>query len=106
MAVVDPSGSLGNNPALTPAAPTQGVQPYTPPTNPNTQPGATTTYANPSSQWYNALFEHYLGRDANPTEVNQLKSQGWNYDRLYQHLRTQGSWIKGVSIGALEDYHK
>jgi hypothetical protein len=52
------------------------------------------------------LFLHYTGKLPTFSEVNQLQRQGWNYDRLYQHLRSQPSWIPGVSIGALEDYHK
>ena len=100
-----PGSGTAADPTLgTTPTPTQ-VPTYSPPANP-VQPGATAAYSNPSSQWYNALFEHYLGRDASQGEINQLKSQGWNYDRLYQHLRSQPSWIKGVSIGALEDYHK
>lgn len=102
------AGGGGGDPTILQAggAPTPtNVSTYTPPVNP-VQPGASATYGNPSSQWYNGLFEHYVGRDANPAEVNQIKAQQWNYDRLYQHLRSQPSYVKGVSIGALEDYHK
>lgn len=98
----------GGSTTTAPPAPTQPSFPPPPPPSGATGSGggsnAVAQSAGPS--WYDGLFQHYIGRLPKADEVNQLKSQGWNYDRLYQHLRAQPSWIPGVSIGALEDYHK
>jgi hypothetical protein len=87
---------------------TQTQNVFAPPGPPGGASASATANAAASGNpnWYDSLFQHYLGRLPNAQEVNQLTSQGWNYDRLYQHLRGQPSWIPGVSIGALEDYHK
>lgn len=79
----------------------------------NYVPGAGTTSASatgvastPASHWYDPLYEHYTGHLPSGADVSQLNQGGWNYDRLYQHLRAQPSWVHGLTIGALEDYHK
>lgn len=57
------------------------------------------------THWSDALFEHYLGKDATPAEIQWIIANGMTPESLTQHLRAQASYIKGLSIGALEDYH-
>ena len=64
-----------------------------------------TSGTNPNS-WMDASFTHYLGHLPTPAEVNQVIANGWNEDDLVDHLRSQPSYIPGMTIGALEDYHK
>lgn len=56
--------------------------------------------------WMDPIFAHYVGHYPSQAEINQVVSNRWNEDDLIDHLRSQPSYIKGLTIGALEDYHK
>lgn len=80
------------------------------PTNPNAAAPAAATGSTSNIPagygWVVAPFEHYVGRDPNAQELRQIQQGGYNYDTLVEHLRQQPSHVKGMTMGALEDYHK
>lgn len=55
--------------------------------------------------WTNAIAEHYLGRDLSYRELLEVQKRGWNPNQLSEHIRAQGSYIPGLTIGQVEDYH-
>ncbi len=56
--------------------------------------------------WMEPIFAHYVGHYPSQAEINQVFANKWNEDDLIDHLRSQPSHVKGLTIGALEDYHK
>src|SRR5467141_3546589 len=55
--------------------------------------------------WSDQLFIKYLGKLPTDFEVNQLNREGWTPERLENHLKAQPSYVHGVNIGQLYDFH-
>lgn len=55
--------------------------------------------------WTNTIAEHYLGRQLSYRELLQVQKTGMTPELLTEHIRSTPSYIPGLTIGQLEDYH-
>lgn len=76
-----------------------------------TLPGGGTGALSPEQQlqaqlaWTNTIAEHYLGRQLSYREMLEVQRRGLNPEQLTEQIRSRPSYIPGLTIGQVEDYH-
>ncbi len=107
---------FGYNPANVQQALTQGFSSPRQPQQPQHHPlrtnlpggtGGLTVEQQLQAQlsWTNAIAEHYLGRDLSYRELLEVQKRGLNPEQLTEQIRSRPSYLPGLTIGQVEDYH-